>query len=274
MNVLSIEHRCGPGRQGSPGGHQVVKSGISECMWQCAAQQVGGHVQERGAGIPGGRLHRVHLQPVTLGGTEEAVGALTQTLGNLRACPGARAGTHQQIVRHPARALHESFHGRVGVGQTGRVFIGEHQRAHVQTHAALAQHAHQLAGRGMQQDHVHLRSRIGQGAHQRGTAALRIHMAQWQAAGGHVVHVVGQLFDAFGQVETGQLGRRAGALTRIDDQGLEAEAGEGGTQALQHHAAEHDLRVGNDGNETNHTAGEHLAQAMGLVDGPAGAAGR
>src|SRR6218665_1268976 len=85
MNVLSIEHRCGPGWQGSPRRHQVIKGGISECMWQCAAQQVGGHVQELGARILRGGLHRVHLHPVALWRPQEVVGALAQALGNLRA---------------------------------------------------------------------------------------------------------------------------------------------------------------------------------------------
>ena len=56
-------------------------------------------------------------------------------------------------------------------------------------------------------------------------------------------------------------------LGGVDDQHLRAVRGEGGAQALQHHAAEGDMRIRDHRHEAHLGVREQGSQPMGLVEG-------
>ncbi len=117
----------------------------------------------------------------------------------------------------------------------------------------------------MDEDDVAARRGLGGTLEKAVRRAARIDEADRQAARRQVGDLRREPLDALAELDHRHLARRAGALGGIDDEDARAAFGEGGAQPLEHDAAEGDMRVGDDRHEARAGAGEHLAQAVGLV---------
>ena len=215
---------------------------------------------------------RVDPGPVAQHAGEEVVGAAGQLGGDPLGARRLRRGAEQQLADDEAGALGEQLHRRVGMGHARRAVVGDDDRARQVgagqgrvDAAPVREHAAQLAGGRMDDDDVAARRGFGGALEERARRSAGIDEADRQAARGEVGDLRRQPLDARAEIDHRHLAGRAGALAGVDDEDACAALGERGAEALEQDAAADDVRIRDDGNEAGAGAGEHLAQAGGLV---------
>jgi hypothetical protein len=240
-----------------------------EARLQQLAHQSAQRFRRRFVGQRGG----VDLGPVAQHGAEEVVGTGRELDRDALGARRLQRGAEQQLVHDQPGTLCQQLERGVGVRHARRPVVGKQQRAHhrslVATRprelGAACEQPGELARRGVHEHDLGTRRSIGDGLQEGRGRAARVDVADRQPARGEVRDLQRQGLDRIGQIHQCQLGRRARALGRIDDERVQLVFGEGRAQPLEHHAAEGDMRVRHHRHELDALAGEQAAQAVGLV---------
>ena len=198
------------------------------------------------------------------------VGARRQLGSDALGARRVRRSAEQQLADDDAGALGEQLHRRVGVGNARRPVLGEDDRARrVGTVERFVvsprEHAAEIARARVDDDDVAARRGFRGALEESARRATGIDEADREAARGEVGDLRRQALDALGEIDQRHLAGAAGALAGIDDENARAALGERGAEPLEQDAAAREVGVGDDRNDAHRRAGEHAAQAGGLV---------